>query len=427
MSKWADTLPLFLILLVCVANGYSMCSYRVPVKQSYRYFTAVTVVCLVINSYIIVKYGRSVFQNVMIFTIGLPYFLMILCITRDTISQTFFNFWLWINIYTVITNVSMFVNDYVLKNRELMILMRLLLFMMYYVLYHKCIKESHRLLMEKLKVNWWVFSFIPITFTVLICLVNYYSEKLYGLTRNYPVLLTIYILMLLVYILMVYSFKTANDSMEKERFAQSMKDQIVLHKKQYEFYMEKLEAQRIFRHDQRFRNSILIKFLEDGDMDGARAFIDKENMEMQKDIMVPFCEYKLIHAVLAEYQAKTKQKGIRFLTSIQMPSTLACDETEFCIMLSNLLENSLEAAKSYINVKIKYLNSQLSLNIKNDYSGELQKNMDGCYVTTKLNGSGLGLKSVNAILKNNHGFLDIDDKNGTFDVYVTLNNETDLD
>ena len=83
-------------------------------------------------------------------------------------------------------------------------------------------------------------------------------------------------------------------------------------------------------------------------------------------------------------------------------------------MLANFIENSLDVAKSYISVTIKPLNKQLSLNIKNDFDGE--------YVTTKLTGSGFGIKSANAILKLNGGFLKIDDTGGVFNVFATLKN-----
>lgn len=105
-----------------------------------------------------------------------------------------------------------------------------------------------------------------------------------------------------------------------------------------------------------------------------------------------------------------------------MPKELACDEAEFCVMLSNLLENSLDAAKSYIAISIKHLNYQLSLNVKNDYEGELKKSAENNYLTTKPQGSGLGLKSVEAILKSNSGFLKIEDTDGVFDVFATLKN-----
>lgn len=58
-----------------------------------------------------------------------------------------------------------------------------------------------------------------------------------------------------------------------------------------------------------------------------------------------FAENTLINAVLSEYRTKAEQEGLEFSARIQMPKELACDEAEFCVMLSNLLENSLDAGK----------------------------------------------------------------------------------
>lgn len=399
-----------------------MMNYRVPTKRAYGYFAAVTAVCLAFNSYIMIHYGSTVLRSVILFTIGLPYFVLILLITKDKISQTVFNFWLWINIYDIIANFSAFINDYTLKDAYFLTALRFVLFGGYFILYNKHLKAKHRMLMDWLKVNWWIFSFIPMSFTGLICLVNYYFLDFHGVTRNYPVLLMICILMLLVYILIFYTFQTAGDAMERERIAGNMKEQILLQKKQYEFYLQKREAERIFRHDARHRDSILISYLENGDVEGAKEFLKKELVEIEKNAKIPFCENTLINAVLSEYRTKAEQEGLEFSARIQMPKELACDEAEFCVMLSNLLENSLDAAKSYIAISIKHLNHQLSLNVKNDYEGELKKSAANNYLTTKPQGSGLGLKSVEAILKSNSGFLKIEDTDGVFDVFATLKN-----
>ena len=399
-----------------------MMNYRVATKRAYGYFAAVTAVCLAFNSYITIHYGSTVLRSVILFTIGLPYFVLILLITKDKISQTVFNFWLWINIYDIIANFSAFINDYTLKDAYFLTALRFVLFGGYFILYNKHLKAKHRMLMDRLKVNWWIFSFIPMSFTGLICLVNYYFLDFHGVTRNYPVLLMICILMLLVYILIFYTFQTAGDAMERERIAGNMKEQILLQKKQYEFYLQKREAERIFRHDARHRDSILISYLENGEVEGAKEFLKKELAEIEKNAKLPFCENTLINAVLSEYRTKAEQEGLEFSARIQMPKELACDEAEFCVMLSNLLENSLDAAKSYIAISIKHLNHQLSLNVKNDYEGELKKSAENNYLTTKPQGSGLGLKSVEAILKSNSGFLKIEDTDGVFDVFATLKN-----
>mgnify|MGYP000228802988 FL=1 len=422
MSHSGNIVSLFVTLFICTLDGYSMMNYRVPTKRAYGYFAAVTAVCLAFNSYITIHYGSTVLRSVILFTIGLPYFVLILLITKDKISQTVFNFWLWINIYDIIANFSAFINDYTLKDAYFLTALRFVLFGGYFILYNKHLKAKHRMLMDRLKVNWWIFSFIPMSFTGLICLVNYYFLDFHGVTRNYPVLLMICILMLLVYILIFYTFQTAGDAMERERIAGNMKEQILLQKKQYEFYLQKREAERIFRHDARHRDSILISYLENGEVEGAKEFLKKELAEIEKNAKIPFCENTLINAVLSEYRTKAEQEGLEFSARIQMPKELACDEAEFCVMLSNLLENSLDAAKSYIAISIKHLNHQLSLNVKNDYEGELKKSAENNYLTTKPQGSGLGLKSVEAILKSNSGFLKIKDTDGVFDVFATLKN-----
>lgn len=422
MSHSGNIVSLFVTLFICTLDGYSMMNYRVPTKRAYGYFAAVTAVCLAFNSYITIHYGSTVLRSVILFTIGLPYFVLILLITKDKISQTVFNFWLWINIYDIIANFSAFINDYTLKDAYFLTALRFVLFGGYFILYNKHLKAKHRMLMDRLKVNWWIFSFIPMSFTGLICLVNYYFLDFHGVTRNYPVLLMICILMLLVYILIFYTFQTAGDAMERERIAGNMKEQILLQKKQYEFYLQKREAERIFRHDARHRDSILISYLENGEVEGAKEFLKKELEEIEKNAKIPFCENTLINAVLSEYRTKAEQEGLEFSARIQMPKELACDEAEFCVMLSNLLENSLDAAKSYIAISIKHLNHQLSLNVKNDYEGELKKSAENNYLTTKPQGSGLGLKSVEAILKSNSGFLKIEDTDGVFDVFATLKN-----
>ena len=422
MSHSGNIVSLFVTLFICTLDGYSMMNYRVPTKRAYGYFAAVTAVCLAFNSYITIHYGSTVLRSVILFTIGLPYFVLILLITKDKISQTVFNFWLWINIYDIIANFSAFINDYTLKDDYFLTALRFVLFGGYFILYNKHLKAKHRMLMDRLKINWWIFSFIPMSFTGLICLVNYYFLDFHGVTRNYPVLLMICILMLLVYILIFYTFQTAGDAMERERIAGNMKEQILLQKKQYEFYLQKREAERIFRHDARHRDSILISYLENGEVEGAKEFLKKELAEIEKNAKIPFCENTLINAVLSEYRTKAEQEGLEFSARIQMPKELACDEAEFCVMLSNLLENSLDVAKSYIAISIKHLNHQLSLNVKNDYEGELKKSAENNYLTTKPQGSGLGLKSVEAILKSNSGFLKIEDTDGVFDVFATLKN-----
>ena len=422
MDILKSVIPLTALLLICLANAFSMCSFRVPLKKAVWLFVAVTLFCLPLNSYIIIRYGNAAFLNSMIFTIALPYFVMILFITKDKISQTFFNVWLWLNIYSIVTNISLFVSDITFKNSGFAMVLRFLLFCGYFVLYHKYLRKSHRLIIEKLNVSWWIVSIIPMLFSVLIWLTNLTTKNYHGLSRNYPVMLIIFSLMIAVYLLIGYTFRTVNNSMEKEMIAQNMRNQMTLQTKQYELHKQAVESSRIFRHDQRFRDSILLNLLESGDITGAKDFITKEQAKAKSEKVITFCQNPMVNAVLAEYQTSAQNRGISFSARIQLPENLSCGEIEFCVMLSNLLENCLDAAISFIELETKFLNNHIYLNVKNDYSGELKKDSDGRYISTKPNGSGLGLKSVDALLKAHNGFLAIEDDNGVFNLLASMKN-----
>lgn len=422
MSNTESIALLFVTLFICTLDGYSMMSYRYSAYRAYACFAVVTALCLALNSYITVRFGIQTLRNVILFTIGAPYFVLILLITKEKISQTVFNFWLWINVYEIITSISAFINDVTVHSYFFMATLRCIILVGYFFLYNRFIKKRHKRLMEELDINWWIFSFIPMSFTALISLINYFFGGADGIGRNYPIMLTIHVLMLLVYTLIFYTFKTVYDSMARERVAQDMKEQIAMQKKQYELYLERAETERIFRHDARHRDALLLSCIESGDTESAAKLLRRELTEIDGSATLRFCENTLVNAVVTEYYSKAVAKGVRLTARIRMPDRLLCDESELCVMLSNLLENSLAAAKSYILIDIKQLNSQLSVGVRNDYAGKTEKDESGRYLTTKPDGTGLGLKSVAAIVKNNSGFLKIDDKDGVFAVFATLKN-----
>ena len=124
--------------------------------------------------------------------------------------------------------------------------------------------------------------------------------------------------------------------------------------------------------------------------------------------------------MVLKYAGLAKDKNILFKCKITLSDNVLPDEAIFCVMLSNLLENSVEAAKKYIDLTIKNLNKQISVNVKNDCSGKIKKDKIGFYITTRPNGLGLGLKSVEAIVKKGGGFIKISDSGNIFEVMLTV-------
>ena len=102
-----------------------------------------------------------------------------------------------------------------------------------------------------------------------------------------------------------------------------------------------------------------------------QEFLKKELAEM-KNAKIPFCENTLINAVLSEYRTKAEQEGLEFSARVTDAKGDCCDENEFCVMLSNLLENSLDRQKKlYCNQHQAFKPSALfKCKSKNDYEGD---------------------------------------------------------
>ena len=104
MNTLPYVLTMLLALVLCIANVYSMHTFRISTKKLILTFSAVTLICIAGNACLIFFSGREVFQNLMLATTAVPYFLLFLIVAKERISQIFFNFWFWVRIRSNNTN-----------------------------------------------------------------------------------------------------------------------------------------------------------------------------------------------------------------------------------------------------------------------------------------------------------------------------------
>lgn len=104
---------------------------------------------------------------------------------------------------------------------------------------------------------------------------------------------------------------------------------------------------------------------------------------------------------------------------------------DIIIILGNLLENAIEAARQteerLLIVNIQFMQGVLKINIENSYSGNLllrkNKNVDTIYLaSTKKNSlkHGIGISSVKKIVDKYNGILKIDQKDMRFNIKLIL-------
>ena len=91
-----------------------------------------------------------------------------------------------------------------------------------------------------------------------------------------------------------------------------------------------------------------------------------------------FCENQVIDSVISYYCALAERNTIPFHVQIDLPAQISVDETDFCLVLSNLLENALEASlktakfRQRIDIKIyRHASNLILIQIENAFDGKM--------------------------------------------------------
>lgn len=124
----------------------------------------------------------------------------------------------------------------------------------------------------------------------------------------------------------------------------------------------------------------------------------------------------VIDSLIGYWYVVAQEAGIDFTADICIPMKMPFKGADICLILGNLLENSVEAAqkadiKKYIRIKMKYDKNNLLLFVENSYNGCLSKTKDKKLRTTKSDAQnhGVGLSSVYRAAARYHGTVSIED------------------
>lgn len=124
-----------------------------------------------------------------------------------------------------------------------------------------------------------------------------------------------------------------------------------------------------------------------------------------------------------------KENAIPFSIGIDLPYELPISEMDMCLVLSNLLENALEAslrtneARRYIKIEAyTHSNNVVLLTVENAFDGTAIKK-NGIFQSSKRRSDGVGIQSIRRIAENNGGYCRFTAENDVFCANVILRGE----
>lgn len=310
-----------------------------------------------------------------------------------------------------------------IKDFFLAILAKMFLFLMILMLDHIFRHNEIKYIYEK---NWLAFLNIPF-FSIAIIFVfmkNIHAVKETGLKQLFAVLA---FGMVCINIMMLYLIQ----NMSKREYLYREKALLDLETRNklqlYETISEKVQNQREVSHEYKNQITCIQSLCEKEEYDQLKEYLKQINGDVLHDLDYIDANHVFANAVInAKYQ-EAVQKHILVVCRVNDLSRLTINSSDLVVLLSNLLNNAIEACEKCgkeRNLKLKcvYEEGELILSIKNTYDGKLKQAGEKLYTTKEKEkeSHGIGLKNVKRIIEKNGGYYAIEHTEKEFLVSVVI-------
>lgn len=308
----------------------------------------------------------------------------------------------------------------------IVILAKLFLFLLVMVANHFFCQNSIRYINEK---DWVIFLIMPLTSIVITLAFVKNLKKIIDSGLIY-IFWSVAAGLLCINIIMFYFLQNIGKRecllREKALIEMDIRNQMHL----YHTISEKVKEQRELSHEYKNQLMCIQSLCEKEEYEKLIEYLRPITGKVMHDLDYIDTNHSFINAVLnAKYQDAI-EKNILFVCKINDLSRLNISSSDVVILLSNLLNNAIEACEKcqgerIIKLKCVYDDSDFVLSIKNTYNGKLNKVGQSLYTTKEKekNSHGIGLKNVMKIVEKNQGYYAIKHTKKEFYISVIIPQE----
>lgn len=180
-------------------------------------------------------------------------------------------------------------------------------------------------------------------------------------------------------------------------------------------------------HDFKHHVSALQHLADGNSLDEMQNYLHSLNHSIKRSAPVVITKVEIIDAVLYSKLSKMRDKDIKFDMNIHYPPDINILHTDFCVILSNLLDNAIEYVeqiqleKRYVSIAINQVNSMLMIKIINalDNTVSVPENLETSKADKKSHG--WGVKSVRSTARKYNGTLEYIQRDYEIEAFVLLN------
>ena len=282
------------------------------------------------------------------------------------------------------------------------------------------------LLEDEVLNNIWKIAFIvPLVFTIFTFWLVPRSPKNVMVGRIYGIGLSIFGILLFIIWFLVYISYLLSKNHRKYSVIIRENDMLTAEERRYKEFKKYYDQTRSLRHDFRQHLLILHRFATEEKYTELQEYLLTLNDKIDNS-PEHLCANTAIDAIATYYKNMALSHEIQIKYNLQLPENLPWPEMELCIVLGNLLENSVretakvDPGKRKITVTSSFISDEmLGLSVENPYDGKITLGSDGL-PTSKNIDHGIGLHSVATTVARLNGNMDIKTDNNMFVVNILL-------
>lgn len=217
------------------------------------------------------------------------------------------------------------------------------------------------------------------------------------------------------------------DEMGKNEQLTARNYQLTVQSLQLDSLNRQIAATRRARHDMRHHMAMVDSYLTAGEYDKLHEYLCAYRESLQEGGGAAMCANSTVNASLAYFRQMAETYGVKYAVSADVPARSAFPEQILTVLLGNLLENAVDACRAvsdggaYVAVTVKETSDALFVQVENTCASVPVRDKDGTFFSTKHEGKGIGLASVQAITEQYEGAMTVETGSGRFCVAVLLN------
>lgn len=238
----------------------------------------------------------------------------------------------------------------------------------------------------------------------------------------------LYFIVSVIQILAMYTIYKSYKDIQKEFLLKVDLDKKIHDKEIMSIYKE----MNGWRHDFKNHINMILGLMESGSKEDVIDYLIEMDNSINKLNEKIYTHSIAINSVLISKMKVAKDNNIKVNLDIQVQSEVNISNVDVCIILGNLLDNSIEACKRIygdriIDLKIISKDNRLIIKISNNTDGRVNE-IKGKFLTTKNKKmNGLGLVQIDNIIKKYGGYINRKHENNIFYTYVMIEYETEIE